>query len=87
MSPVSAHYHLIFNTKLPPNDFSCLILRKRENLRSRKRQILKRVKVKKRPSKNSAQKKQTFTIIASLQEQLIRLVTSIDTNAKLYIIG
>ena len=87
MSPVSVHYHLIFSTKLPPIDFSYLILRMRENLRSRKRQILKGVKVKKQPSKNFAQKKHTFTINASLQEQLIRLVMSIETNAKLYIIG
>ena len=81
MSPVSAHYHLIFNTKLPPIDFSRLTLRMRENLRSRKRQTFKGVKVKKRPSKNFAQKK-TLTIIASLQKQLIRLVMPIETNAK-----
>ena len=30
MSPVSAHYYLIFSTKLAPIDFSCLILRMRE---------------------------------------------------------
>ena len=81
MSPVSAHYHLIFSTKLPPIDFSCLILRMRENLRSRKRQILKGVKSKKNYEAKILRRKNTFTIIASFQEQLMRLVMSIETNA------
>ena len=80
MSPVSAHYHLIFITKLPPIDFSCLILRMRENLRSRNRQILKGVKSKNYQAK-ILHRKNTFTIIASFQEKLIRLVMSIETNA------
>ena len=81
MSPDSAHYDLIFSTKLPPIDFSCLILRMRENLRSRKRQILEGVKSKKNYQAKILRRKNTFTIIASFQEQLIRLVMSIETNA------
>ena len=80
MSPVSVHYQLIFSFKLPPIDFSCLILRMRVNLRSRKRQTLKGVRSKNYQAK-ILRRKNTFTIIASFQEQLIRLVMAIETNA------
>ena len=75
---VSAHYQLIFSTKMPPIDFSCLIFENERELKITQKADIQGRKVKKRSIKNFAQKKHTFTKIASLQEQLIRL----ETNGK-----
>ena len=72
MPPVSAHYHLIFSTNLPPIDFSCLILRMSGNLRSRKRQILKGVKSKNYQAK-ILHRINTFTITASFSRAINKI--------------
>ena len=68
-----AHFHLTFSNKLPPIEFSCLKLWLRENFRSRKTQKVKGVKVTqkvKTVQRKFCIKRRTFTIIASLREQL-----------------